>query len=177
MTTPKPPEQRSNVDDVLRSAGIRPTSYSQFFEFARVTLDHLASLGVSWKGTRFESYRELLRAAKARSYPRQIEWHAKKTELVAELEAIGQTIQLGCAVALRDHVDRRILADRLRHVLSGRPEPTEDDKPRNTLLELATGFMLFHGGAQVELTTAREDLILRLPDAAPVPVECKRPHR
>jgi hypothetical protein len=173
--TPDTPDHKTNVDEALRSAGITPSSYSRFFDVARVALEHVESLGVSWKGTRFQSYFDLLGAAASRSYPRRIEWHEKKSELVAELEAIGQTIQLGCATALREHVDRPILVERLRHVMSGRPEPTDDDKPRNTLLELATGFMLFHGGATVELTTAREDLVLRLPDVPPVPVECKRP--
>lgn len=167
---------RSDTGEVLRAAGITRTSYAQFHEVARAGLGRLSSLGVRWKGTRFETYRDLLLEAAARTYPRRIDWRNDRPALLEELEAIGQTIQLGCAVALRSHVDRKLLEERLRFVVGGRAIPTEDDdKPRNTLLELTTGFLLAHGGAGVDLTSAKEDLVVRLPGVPPLPVECKRP--
>lgn len=164
------------TDDILRRGGITPTSRRQFLEVGRVALDRLALLGVAWKGTRFETYLRLLEEAASRTYPRRIDWVKDRGELLVELEAIGQMAQLACATQLRERVERALLLDRLRYVVGGRPIPTEvDDKPRNTLLELTAGYLLFHGGAGVELTTAREDLVIHLPGVSPVPAECKRP--
>lgn len=165
-----------DTDDILRKAGITPTNRRQFLDVGRVALGRLESLGVAWKGTRFETYLRLLEDAVSRTYPRRIDWKNGRAEFLAELEAIGQTAQLACALQLRERVERDLLVERLRFVVSGRPIPTEvDDKPRNTLLELTAGYLLFHGGAGVELTTAREDLVIHLPGVPPIPAECKRP--
>lgn len=66
----------------------------------------------------------------------------------------------------------------LQEIVAG-PELTEsdDDKPRNTLLELVTAALLSDRGFDVDITKDREDVTLQCPGAGKGAAECKRPSR
>lgn len=154
---------------------IVPTTRAQLARLASTAVERAEALGVRTAGTRFKKYEEFLQDAAARQYPRRIDWVADRAKLLWELEAIGQCMQLGCSVLLRDIVEKSLLADRIKVAMTGQDLPTIDDKARNTLLELTTAYMLSKFGIRAELTTASEDLVLHVPGRPPLPAECKRP--
>jgi hypothetical protein len=153
------------------------TNYSDFADLAKAAIARMDDLGVPHRQTRFEAYAAYLDEATRRVYPRPIRWDEHRLQLVYEIEAISQSLQLAIAVSLQGKVDNAALVRRLQQVVRG-PElpPSEDDRARDVLLELTTAFLLIEQAFTVELPRSDdEDLVLRVPDAPALAVECKRP--
>ncbi len=131
------------------------------------------SLGVQWRGTRFERYGETLREAACRA-PEPV------ADVQLYLEAMNQGCQLIAAVGLSTAVEQHLLTAKLSEVLAGDalppPEP-EHDHPRNTLFELTFASLLAGRGFAVRITANEADVVgwhPEIPDERFV-VECKRP--
>ncbi len=165
-------------DSLKKAIRIQPTSYSEFAQLARSAAKGVEALGIRYRGTRFQRYVEFLEEATRRTYPRSIDWNRDRSAQIYEAEAIGQCVQLASSLGLQGRVDPELLKERLNEIVSGRDvvdDEDADDPSRNKLLELTTGSMLDRQGFGVELIAAGEDLVLRVPDAPAVPIECKRP--
>jgi len=157
-------------------ARIHPTSYGEIAEKAGTVLAGLRALGVRTSGTRFDRYERFLVDATKRTYPHAIDWVAGAAEHAYEVEAIGQFVQLASALSLRDQLDAELLRLRLVEIVKGPESPSDDDRPRNILLELAAGAMLSQPPlVTVSLTHGTEDLVLQVDGLPDFPIECKRP--
>jgi hypothetical protein len=138
-------------------------------------LEKARELGVAWRGTRFDRYDQVLRAAAATPADNRIP--SPEGELY--YEALNQAQQMIEAVGLALSVSAPLLPAKLRESMAGEALPAADragDHGRDTLFELAVAHLLSKRGLTVELTANEEDVIATHPALAePLLVECKRP--
>lgn len=139
-------------------------------------LERVRSLGVEWRGTRFEKYRDEL-AAQVSSTPAFVEsFRGDEQRQRLMFEAGAQLVQVVMAERVFDLLDTRLLAASLRIIFDRGPEldAPSDDRPRNTLLELVVAALLA-GRFTPELTKRNEDVRLIHPVIGRGAVESKRP--
>ncbi len=153
------------------------TSFVEFnLELAHV-LDRVTTLGLKWKNTRFDLYKQRWQEAAQLTYPRTV----TRSEFEVErhfFEAASQCQQLVRSASIWDSLERSVLVDKLKKVLNGKelpPVENFDDEPRNTLLELMTATMLRRCGFDVQLTGDESDVVATYPGMPTFAVECKRP--
>lgn len=143
------------------------------------TLAAAAALGVRWKGSRFDSYLDIIQRRPRHWRRVDLDDQAVRNATRLEWEASSQAQQLIDASQVWPRLDQTALADKLRKVFQGPalpPDKGEDDAPRNYLLELTTaGLLGATAGFEVELSRHAEDLRVVLPNLGTFLVECKRP--
>lgn len=135
----------------------------------------VTDFGVDWRGTRFATYREEFVACARNSSEFIAAFRANEKRRRLTFEMASQFLQLMLAETVWHRLDRALLRRALLTVVSG-PEldPSDDDRPRNTLLELVAAAYLADRFA-VSLTASDEDVRLDHPLLGQGAVECKRP--
>jgi hypothetical protein len=132
------------------------------------SLSRLTELRMPWGQSRFGRYAEVLREVQT---PRP-STDAKNLAF----EAASQLMQLAFSVPCWSTADEPILRRTLKDILAGPLVAIgDDDKPRNTLLEVLTASLLMQHGFDVRLTINAEDAALHHPKLGQGAVECKRP--
>ena len=157
--------------------GLEKTSDILTVDVVDRVLARVTGPGLDWRGSRFAAYRDELVAHRtaARDFVEAFRRDEGRQRLL--FETGGQLLQLVLASAVWDHLDQRLLNQNLEIVLAGPAlDPTDDDRPRNTLLELVAAANLADR-FQVSLTANAEDVRLDHPVLGQGAVECKRPKR
>jgi hypothetical protein len=134
--------------------------------------------GIDWRPTRFGRYRGIIEQHRMRTDEFVRNYQADESVQKLTFEACAQLAQLVFSEAAWSLLDPGRLRRHLQEIVAG-PELTEsdDDKPRNTLLELVTAALLSDRGFDVDITKDREDVTLQCPGAGQGAAECKRPLR
>jgi len=121
-------------------------------------LERVTSLGVPWRGTRFEIYREELQvhASPTRDFIESVRRDDRRKRLTFETGA--QIVQLVMAETIWDQLDVQGLKAALKVIFDNGPavDALADDLPRNTLLELVAAALL-SGRFAVAFTELLED--------------------
>jgi hypothetical protein len=126
-------------------------------------LARVASLGLDWRASRFATYRQELVAQRAADRAFLAVFRGDEGRQRLSFEAGAQLLQLLLAATVWDRLDRHLLKRALETVFDGPPlDPPDDDRPRNTLLELVAAANLADR-FQVSLTTNAKDVRLDHP--------------
>lgn len=142
---------------------------SGFLDSAKEAIDRLQSFGLNGR-KRIGKYVEWLSSPKT---PETVKDRAKAFEAYSQL---GQLVMV-------ERAAERLQSREFRQALSkisrgGYLQETDDDIPRDTLLELVVAAVFADAGFDVELTTNAEDLRIDVPGLGWGIAECKRPrHR
>jgi hypothetical protein len=138
-------------------------------------LARVAGLGVDWRTSRFATYREELVAQRAADRAFIEAFRRDEGRQRLSFETGAQLLQLLLAATVWDRLDRHLLKRALETVFAGAAlDPPDDDRPRNTLLELVAAANLADR-FQVSLTANAEDVRLDHAVLGQGAVECKRP--
>jgi hypothetical protein len=138
-------------------------------------LRRVASLGVDWRSTRFATYRDEFMGHQRRDPAFIASFRAEESRQRLTFEAASQLLQLLLAETVWHLLDQRLLKGALEHVMAGPAlDPSDDDRPRNTLLELVAAAHLADR-FDVSLTANDEDVRLDHSRLGHGAVECKRP--
>jgi hypothetical protein len=138
-------------------------------------LERVEKLGVTWRGSRFEAYRNELAAHRAPTPEFVKAFHEDATKQRLTFEAGMQFTQLIMAERAWDALEAHLVKKTLAAVFEGPTiDPPSDDRPRNTLLELLAASMLV-GHFKTRLTAKAEDVRLDHPEIGRGAVESKRP--
>ncbi len=141
-------------------------------------------LGLTWKGTRFDRYQQIIDDTFRGASANLVVPTNTRIDPLLRREAMNQSIQLAvsrpCWERFRTETS---LVARLRMILKGSlSQEADEDKARNTLLELCAGAVMLNTDLQVTFPDGDvEDLIVQLPTVPgesplpPLAVECKRP--
>ncbi|WP_437607325.1 hypothetical protein WMF20_41965 [Sorangium sp. So ce834] len=145
--------------------------------FERV-LNEVDLLGARWRGTRFDTYLQIMKEAASLTYPRPFPWEDEPEKKRLFFEASSQIQQLVDAADIWRDIDPKVAKEKVIAIMSGQPMPPSgvaEDRPRNTLLEFATATALKRKGFIVDMTSQDEDIIATYPGLKEFVVECKRP--
>ena len=140
-----------------------------------LVLGRVAGLGLDWRGSRFATYRAELLAQRAADRTFIDAFRRDEARQRLSFETGAQLLQLLLAAAAWDRLDQRLLKQALETVLTGPAlDPPDDDRPRNTLLELVVAANLADR-FRVSLAANAEDVRLEHEVLRQGAVECKRP--
>jgi len=138
-------------------------------------LARVGGLGIDWRVSRFATYRDELVAQRAADRAFIEAFRRDEGRQRLSFETGAQLLQLLLAATVWDRLDRQLLKRALETVFAGPAlDPPDDDRPRNTLLELVAAANLADR-FQVSLTADAEDVRLDHSVLGQGAVECKRP--
>jgi len=154
---------------MMPAVRVRPSDVDRILEEVR-------AVGVEWRGTRFEIYRNELIAHATPTPEFVASFRSDERRQRLTFEAGAQIMQLLMAERVWNLLDSRRLKATLRKIFDSGPavDAPVDDRPRNTLLELVAAALL-SGRFSVQLTAEKEDVRLHHPVLGRGAVECKRP--
>lgn len=143
---------------------------------ASAALEHVAALGLDWRGTRFAPYVQIVEEHRRKDSAFIARYRSDPRIARLTFEAGSQLAQLCMARLSWDQLDKQRLRAALKKVLEG-PEINDDtdDQPRNTLLELVAASAFADAGLAPALTKNLEDVTLTCPGVGKGAAECKRP--
>ncbi len=132
--------------------GIEMVSTATVTSGLRDVLEVIDSLGLRTTGTRFAQYATILEERSNGWRKLELETPDQQADSRLWWEAASQAIQISTASRCWPALSQDALREKLRIVLKGAAVPpiaTDDDKSRNTLLELVVGSMLAAQGLSV----------------------------